>query len=119
MKTLLFFVFVAPLTSWAQVQLQPQVARPIVPTVQQAFKGPSTRFLDIPTGRFFYRNLRDTVGNHYASPLPAGEWQLRIIRFISPHWLAVRWLPGSLSYAAGDTATYYLPRAGAQIGFHI
>jgi hypothetical protein len=115
MKTLLVLAFIAPVTSWAQAKSA--AAKPVVPTRQQSqsLQGlVNPRLLVVPTGRFLYRTLRDTLGNHYASPLPGGEWTLDIVRFLSPHWLTVRWRPGSAQFVAGDTATYYLPREGVR-----
>jgi hypothetical protein len=115
MKMLLVLAFAAPTISWAQAKLLPRAAKSVVPTGQQVLTGlANPRFLAVPTGRFLYRTLRDTVGNHYASPLPAGEWALDIVRFVSPHWLLARWRPGSDQFVAGDTATYYIPRTGVQ-----
>lgn len=120
MKTLLLFLLMAPLTGWAQEQLAPRVVRPkapLTPTeIQQAItKMANPRYFYLPLGTFLYRNLRDTVRNHYASPLPAGEWQLSVLYQVNSRWLAVRWLPGSAPFAAADTAVYYMPAMkGAQ-----
>jgi hypothetical protein len=67
------------------------------------------RLLHVPQGTVLYRQLRDTLGNRYARPLPPGDWELRWVALVNPRWLAVRWLKGSAPYAAGDTALYYMP----------
>lgn len=101
-------MLVAPTASWAQAPLSPRVVNPAVATIEQALtRLVNPRYLNLATGRFLYRHLRDTVGAHYAQPLPAGNWELDIVRFVSPRWLAVRW-------RGADTTTYYLPRAGAR-----
>jgi hypothetical protein len=120
MKALYAITLMVPTASWAQTQLQLHSVKPEVPTVQQALNNAiNPRFLNIPTGRFLYRHLRDTLGNHYASALPAGDWCLTVVGFASSRWLAVRWVAGSPQFAAGDTTTYYIPRAGARTVIHI
>jgi hypothetical protein len=114
MNVLLVIALVAPMASWAQAPLPSRAVQPQVPSFQQVLSNAANpRLLNIPTGRFMYRHLHDTVGGHYARPLPAGDWSLEIIRFVSPHWLAVRWKSNSLQLAT-DTTTYYIPRDGAR-----
>jgi hypothetical protein len=108
MQALLVLLLVAPTVGWAQAHLSPNIVKPAVPSVREALtKSVNPRYLNLATGRFLYRHLRDTVGTRYTRPLPAGNWELDIVRFVSPHWLAVRW-------RGADTTTYYLPRVGAQ-----
>ena len=115
MKVFLVLALLAPLISRAQTQGRIPLVKPAVLTGQQALTGLiNPRFLNVPTGRFLYRHLRDTLNNYQASPLPAGNWNLVIIRAASPHWLAVRWLPSFSQFATTDTAIYYIPRAGTQ-----
>jgi hypothetical protein len=115
MKRLLAVTLVAPVTSWAQSPLPSHAVQPQVINLQQTRSNiANSRLLNIPTGRFMYRNLPDTVGSHYARPLPAGNWSLNIIRFVSPRWLAIRWKSDSSQFAA-DTTTYYIPRDGARV----
>lgn len=115
MKILLAVTLVTPVASWAQAKMQPRTAKPEVHNLQQALVGSANpHYLNIATGRFMYRHLRDTVGNHYAHPLPPGNWELDIVRFVSPRWLAVRWRPTSAPFANADTITYYISRDGAQ-----
>jgi hypothetical protein len=104
----LVLLLVLPTAGWAQAHLSPRIVKPEVVNVQQALaRSVNFRYLNLATGRFLYRHLRDTVGNRYACPLPPGNWELDIIRFVSPHWLAVRW-------RGTDTTTYYLLRANAR-----
>jgi hypothetical protein len=115
MKRLLAVALVAPVTSWAQSPLPSHAGQPQVPTLQHALSNAANpRLLSIPTGRFMYRHLPDTVGSHYARPLPAGDWSLDIIRFVSPRWLAVRWKSGTTKFTA-DTTTYYIHRDGVRV----
>jgi hypothetical protein len=114
MKVLLVIALVAPVASWAQSSLPSHSAKPQASSFQQVLSSAANpRLLNIPTGRFMYCHLRDTIGGHYARPLPAGNWSLDIVRFVSPHWLAVRW-KSSFSKPVTDTATYYIPRDGAR-----
>jgi hypothetical protein len=104
----LVLLLVVPTAGWAQAHLSPNVVKPEVHSVQEALtRSVNPRYLNLATGRFLYCHLRDTVGTHYTRSLPAGNWELDIVRFVSPHWLAVRW-------RGMDTTTYYLPRAGAR-----
>jgi len=111
MKLLLAITLVAPLTGWAQVRLLPRAAVPAARAeIEQVLTGVmNPRLLRLPAGTFLYRHLRDTLGNHYASPLPPGDWRLAIVRAVRPRWVVVRWLPGSAQFAAADTAVYYMP----------
>jgi len=105
MKLLLAITLVAPLTGWAQVRLLPRAAVPAARAeIEQVLTGVmNPRLLRLPAGTFLYR------GNHYASPLPPGDWRLAIVRAVRPRWVVVRWLPGSAQFAAADTAVYYMP----------
>lgn len=107
-----------PLLGWAQapLPLHPAiVASPL--RVEQALRNVANpRLLQVPRGTFLYRHLPDTLGHRYARPLPPGEWELTLVRAVNPRWVAVRWLPHSAPFAAGDTAVYYLP---AQPGLQI
>jgi hypothetical protein len=115
MKRLHAVALVAPVTSWAQFPLTSHPGQPQVPTLPQALSNAANpRLLNIPTGRFMYRHLLDTVGSHYARPLPAGNWSLDIIRFVSQRWLAVRWKSGTTQLTA-DTTTYYIYRDGVRV----
>jgi hypothetical protein len=109
MKALLVLLLVAPTAGWAQTHLSPRVVQPEVPPVREEVltRSVNPRYLNLATGRFLYRHLRDTVGAPYAQPLPAGNWELDIVRFASPRWLAVRW-------RGADTTTYYISRAGTR-----
>lgn len=91
MQALLAFMLVVPTAGWAQAHLSSRTVKPETANGQEALtRLTNPRYLNLATGRFLYRHLRDTVGNHYTHPLPAGNWELDIIRFVSPHWLAVR-----------------------------
>jgi hypothetical protein len=115
MKVLLAVALLTPVASWAQAKMQPHIVKPEAPNVQQALSSSANpHFLNIATGRFMYRQLRDTADNHYAQPLPAGSWELDIVRFVSPRWLEVRWRPTSPPFASTDTTTYYISRDGAR-----
>lgn len=115
MKMLLAVALVAPVASWAQAKLQPHTVKPEILNVQQALsRSVNPRYLNISTGRFMYRHLRDTASSHYVRPLPAGNWELDIVRFVSPRWLAVRWRLNSAPFTAADTTTYYILRDGAR-----
>lgn len=108
MRAFLALLLVAPTAVWAQAPLFPRVIKPAVAPVEQALiRSVNPRYLNLATGRFLYRHLRDTVGAHYTQPLPAGNWELDIVRFVSPRWLAVRW-------RGADTTTYYIFRAGTR-----
>lgn len=118
MKTLLVAALVMPGVSWAQSQLAPRLVKPtLAPTLAEVLTNcANPRYLRLPAGTFLYRQLRDTVGNHYASPLPAGDWRLDVVGYATSRWAAVRWRKGSAESAA-DTATFYMPKAalkGAQ-----
>ncbi|GAB2470165.1 hypothetical protein GCM10011375_41010 [Hymenobacter qilianensis] len=110
-KAFFTLMLVAPLTGWAQAHLPPRTAvLPPPVRVEQALTGTvNPRLLQVPLGTFLYQHLRDTLSNHYVRPLPAGNWQLTIVRSISPRWVAVRWLPHSAAFVAGDTTLFYLP----------
>ncbi|WP_426062076.1 hypothetical protein [Hymenobacter sp. B1770] len=111
-KALLLLVLMIPaLPTRAQTPLPSRKAvLPAPPNVEQALNGlMNPRLLHVPQGTVLYRQLRDTLGNGYARPLPPGDWDLRWVAKVNPRWLAVRWLKGSAPYAAGDTALYYMP----------
>jgi len=108
---LLLVLATTTLPGWAQTPLSSRKAvLPPHKNVAQALTGlANPRLLHVPQGTFLYRQLRDTLGNRYARPLPPGDWDLRWVSMVNPRWLAVRWLKGSVQYAAGDTALYYMP----------
>lgn len=104
-------MLLTPLLGWAQEHMPPHtavVASPI--SLEQTLRNVANpRLLQVPTGTFLYRHLRDTLGRRYARPLPPGDWELTLVRAVNPRWMAVRWLPHSAPFAAGDTAIFYLP----------
>jgi len=111
MKVFFTLMLLAPLVSWAQGHLPPR--RPVLPppvSIEQALRNTANpRYLQVPMGTFLYRHLRDSLDRRYASPLPPGNWELTLVRFVPPRWLAVRWRPHSAPFAAGDTTLLYLP----------
>ena len=111
MKVFFTLMLITPLVGWAQEHLPPRTA--ILPppiSIEQALRNiANPRFLQVPTGTFLYRHLRDTLDRRHASPLPPGDWDLTLVQFVNPRWVAVRWLPHSAPFAAGDTTLLYLP----------
>lgn len=81
-----------PLLGWAQTPLPPRPAVVASPLhVEQVLRDVANpRFLQVPRGTFLYRHLRDTLGQRYARPLPPGDWELTLVRIVSPRWVAVR-----------------------------
>ena len=108
MKVFFPLMLVMPLVSSAQEHLPPRTA--VLPppiSIEQALRNiANPRFLQVPTGTFLYRHLRDTLDRRHASPLPPGDWELTLVRFVNPRWVAVRWLPHSAPSADGDTTLF-------------
>jgi hypothetical protein len=97
-----------PAVTWAQSQKQAEGQ----PTIEQPLSGSANvHILKLAQRTVLYKQLGDTLTNHYARTVRVGGCV--IIRARKAHWLAVQRARSTTRFSS-DTATYYMPLKALQ-----